>query len=66
MGLEIPLDLPWDRLCTVTGMDVAADFVTGIWIVAVEVATVGEGSPAGIGFTSEVGFEDIGLVITLT
>ena len=35
------MNLPWARLYTVTGMDVAADSVTGIWVVVVEVATAG-------------------------
>ena len=47
-------------------MDVAADFPTGIWVVAIKVDTVGLGSAGGIGFMGEVGLADIGWVITLT
>ena len=66
MGLGIPLNLPWARLYTVTGMHVAANFVTGIWVVAVAVATVGVGSAGGIGFRGKVGLVGICWVITLT
>ena len=48
------MNLPGGRLYTVTGMDVATDFVTGIWVVAVEVATVGVGSADKIGFTGRI------------
>ena len=44
----------------------AADFTTGIWVVAVEVATVGVGIAGGIGFTGKVGVAGIGWAITLT
>ena len=47
-------------------MDVAADFTTDIWVVAVEVVTVGVGSAGGIRFTGEVGLAGIGWAITLT
>ena len=47
-------------------MDVAADFTTGIWVVAVEVATVGVGLAGGIGFMRRVGLAGIGWAITLT
>ena len=47
-------------------MDVAADFITGIWAVAVEVATAGAGSVGGIGFMGEVWLEGISWAITLT
>ena len=41
VGQGIPSNFPCIKLYTVTGMDVAADFTMGIWVVAVEVATVG-------------------------
>ena len=44
----------------------AADFTTGIWVVAVKVATVGLGSACGIGFMGKVGLAGISWVITLT
>ena len=47
-------------------MDVAADFATGIWVVAVKMATVGLGSAGGIGFMGKVGLAGIGWVIILT
>ena len=37
----------------------APDVVTGILVVAVEVATVGVGSAGGIGFTGKVGLVGI-------
>ena len=46
-------------------MDVAADFTTGIWVVA-EVATVGVGTADSIGFMGKVGVAGKGWVITLT
>ena len=46
-------------------MYVAADFTTGIWVVAVEVATVGVGSAGRIRFTGKVGLAGIGWVIIL-
>ena len=36
-------------------MDVAADFIMGVWVVVVEVATVGVGTTGEIGFTGKVG-----------
>ena len=47
----IPLNFPCTKLYAVTVINVAADFTTGIWVVAVEVTTVGVGSACGIGFT---------------
>ena len=47
-------------------MAVAADFSTGIQVVAVEVATVGVGLAGGIGFTGKVWLVDIGWAIPLT
>ena len=47
-------------------MDVAPDVTTGIWVVAVGMATVEVGSAGRIGFTGEVGLAGIGWVITLT
>ena len=47
-------------------MDVAADFTMGIWVVVVEVATVGVGTGGGIGFTGKVGVVGKGWAITLT
>ena len=47
-------------------MDVATDFITGIWPAAVVVATVGVGSAGGNGFTGQVGVAGIGWMITLT
>ena len=47
-------------------MDVAADFTTGIWVVVVEVATVGVGTAGSIGFMGEVGVAGKGWAITLT
>ena len=41
-------------------MDEAADFATGIWVVAVKVTTVELCSVGGIGFTGEVGLAGIG------
>ena len=46
-------------------MDVAADFTMGVWVVAVEVATVGVGT-AGIEFTDTVGVVGKGWAIALT
>ena len=66
VGLGSPLNLPWARLHTVIGMDVATDLITGIWDVAVEVATVGVDSAGGIGFMGNVGLAGIGWAITLT
>ena len=60
------MNLPWAKLYTVTAMDVAADFATGIWVVAVEVATVRVGTAGGIGFMGKMGLAVIGWVITLT
>ena len=60
------MNLPRARLYTVIGMGLAADFATGIWVVMVEVATVGVGSAGGIGFMGKVGLSSIGWVITLT
>ena len=49
-------------------MDVAADFTMGIWVDAVEVATVGVGAAGGIGFMGAVGVgvAGKGWAITLT
>ena len=47
-------------------MDVAADFTMGIWVVAVEVDTVGAGTAGVIGFTGKVGVVGKGWMITLT
>ena len=47
-------------------MDVAADFTTGIWVVEVEVATVGVGTAGGIEFLGNVGMVGKGWAITLT
>ena len=47
-------------------MDVAADFTTGIWVVAVKVAVVGLGSAGRIGFMGKVGLVGICWVMTLT
>ena len=49
-------------------MDVAADFTTSIWVVAVEVATMGVVTAGGIGFMGkvEVGVAGKGQMITLT
>ena len=44
----------------------AGNFVTGLWVVAVEVATVGVGSMGGIRFTGNVGLIGIVWLITLT
>ena len=46
-------------------MNVAADFTTGIWVVAVDVATVGVGSVGGTGFTGEGWVVGKGWAITL-
>ena len=35
-------------------MDMAADFIIGIWVVAVKVATVGVGTAGGIGLTGSI------------
>ena len=58
------LNFPFARLYTVTRMDVAADFTTGVWVDVVEVVTVG----VGIGFmgTNVVGLVGKGWAITLT
>ena len=45
-------------------MDVVADFTTDVWVVAVEVATVGVDSIGRIGFTGEDGVAGIGWAIT--
>ena len=66
VGLGIPLTLLWDRLYTVTGIDMAPDLVTGVWVVAVEVVTVAVGSACGIGFTGKVWLVGIFWAITLT
>ena len=58
VGWEIPSNFPCAKLYTVTGMVVAADFTTGIWVDAVEVATVGVGTDL-IGFT---GTDIVGVV----
>ena len=47
-------------------MDVATNFTMGIWVVAVEMATVGLGTAGGIGLMGEVGVVGKGWVITLT
>ena len=47
-------------------MDVAGDFTTGIWVVAVEVATVEVGLADRIEFMGKGWFADIGWAITLT
>ena len=47
-------------------MDVAADFTMGIWVVTVEMATVGVGTEGWIGFMGRVGVAGIGWVISLT
>ena len=49
-------------------MDVAKDFTIGIWVVAVEVATVGVDAAGGIGLMGEVevGVVSKGWVITPT
>ena len=68
-GIGDSLELPSAKLYTVTGMDVvvmAADFATGIWVVAIEVTTVGVGSAGRVGFTGKVRLVGIGWVITLT
>ena len=65
MGFGIPLNLSWARLYTITGMNVAADLVTGLWVVAVELVAVGVGSTGRIGFTGKVGLMGIGWAITL-
>ena len=59
-GMGIPSNLPCARLYTVTGIDVAADFATGIWVVAVVLTTLGLGSAGGVGLVG------IGWAITLT
>ena len=66
VGYGISSNFPCARLYTVTGMDVAADFATGIWVVAVKVATVEVGSAGRIGFIGKVGLAGIGWAITLT
>ena len=50
----------------VTGMDVADDFTTGIWVVTVKVATVGVGTAGSTGFMGEVRVAGKGWAITLT
>ena len=60
------LELPWAKLYTVTGMDVAAAFATGIWVVTVEVVTVGVGSAGRMQFMGKVGLVGIGWAIILT
>ena len=47
-------------------MYVAGDFTMGIWVVAIDVATVGVGTAGGIGFTGKVGVVGKGWAITLT
>ena len=51
------------NLYTVTGMDVAVDLVTDVWVEVVATVVVGV-----VEFTGEVvvGMEGVGLVITLT
>ena len=44
----------------------AADLTTGIWIVVVEVDTMGVGTAGGIGFMGKFGVGGIGWAITLT
>ena len=56
---------PIPKLYTVTQMDLAAEFTMGIWVVAVEVATVGVGT-VGIEFMGAVGVVGKGWVITFT
>ena len=69
VGQVIPLNLPWAKLYTVTGIDVAvmaADFATGIWVVAIAVTTFGVGSLGKLGFMDNFGLVGIGCAITLT
>ena len=44
----------------------AADFATGIWVVAIVLTTVGLGSADRVGFTGKVVLVGIGWAITLT
>ena len=64
VGQGIPLNFPCAKVYTVTGMDLAADFTTGIWMDVVDVAIVA----VGIGFmgTHVVGVVGKGWAITLT
>ena len=66
MGWGIPSNFPCTKLYTVNGMDMAADFTMGIWVVAVEVAAMGVGITGVIGFTGKVGVVGKGWAITLT
>ena len=45
---------------------VAADFATGVWVVTIEVTTVGVGSVGRVGLLGKVGLVGIGWAITLT
>ena len=59
------ISFPYTKLYTVTGMYMAAAFTTGIWVAAVEMATVGEGSAGRTEFMGKVGMAGIGWMITL-
>ena len=50
------MNFPCAKLYTVTGMDVAVDFTTGIWVDVVDVATVG----VGFGFMGTAVLEVVG------